>query len=242
MVLCGDRPSGNFIGEIWQTGISMVDGDSGGITPGAVKEALPTVAVTVQGASGSDATWNWDLAWSGTSKFTDAWNLALVNHAVTAFNAFKAYVPTDSRLTSVRLSAFGTDKKVINGANVYTLKTPAVGTGSASGQMPAQIATTASLRTGARGAAGRGRMFLPCSAGSASSGAIGSTEKDVVGNAIKALVQNIRAVGPLAAIVNPAGLTYSDIDDVQVGNYYDVQRRRENAKDETYTSYTPTLA
>jgi len=228
--------------EVCQTGISMVDGDSGGVSPGAVKQALPTFATTIQGVSGQDATWNWDLAWYGTQKFTDANNLALANHAVTLWNAIKALAPTDSRLTSVRISAFGTDKKVINGANVYTLKTPVAGTGTASTQMPAQIAITASLRTGARGAAGRGRMFLPLHAGSTATGLIGSTNKNTVGNGVSDFVENIRAVGPLAAIVNPTPLTYSDIDDVQVGNFYDTQRRRENAMDETYTSFPPTLS
>lgn len=241
LVLVGDRPSGSFQGEIWQTGISMVDQAQGGVTPGAVKQVLPTFPVSVVGSSGSDSTWNWDLAWEGTDKFTPANVLSLVNHAATLWGAIKGLVPTDSRMTQVRVSVFGADHKVINGANVYTLKTPVAGTAVASSQIPAQLTITASLRTGARGAAGRGRMFLPLNGASPSSGLIASANRDTTGNAVKAFVQNIRAVGPLASVVNRAGNTYSDIDDVQVGNFYDVQRRRENAKDETYTSYTPTI-
>lgn len=242
MVLCGGRPSGSFSGEIWQTGISMVDQSSGGVTPGAVKQALPTFPTAVIGESGSDATWIWDLAWHGTDKFSDANLLALANHAVTLWSAIKAYAPGDSRLEEVRISAFDTAGDVIGGANVYSLKTPIVGTGSSLSQMPAQIAITASLRTGARGPAGRGRMFLPLNAATPTSGLNGPATRDAVGGAVKTLLENIRAVGPLAAVVNRGPLTYSDIDDVQMGNYFDIQRRREGAKDETYTSYVPTLS
>lgn len=241
IVLLGDHPSGSFSGEIWQTGISCVDGDAGGVMPGGVKEALPTFEALTQGSSGSDATWNWDLAWHGSTKFTDTTLLALANHAVSLFNSIKTYVPTDSRMTGVRISAFGTDKHVINGANVYTLKSPVAGSGNAGSQMPAQICVTASLRTGARGAAGRGRMFLPLHTASNTNGIISSAAKAAVGGAVQSWVQNIRAVGPLAAVVNPTPLTYSSVDDVQVGNYFDTQRRRENAIAESYTSYPPVL-
>lgn len=244
MVLTGDRPSGSFQGEIWQTGISMVDQDSGGVSPGGVREALPSFEATIIGQSTADATWRWDWAWDGNTKFTQSDQQSLAGHALTLFNAVKGYVPTDSRLTGVRISAFDAAGKVINGANVGTLLTPVAGTSNAANQMPAQMTITVSLRTGARGAAGRGRMFLPLNGPTitGTSGLIGSATKDGVGNGVKAFVQNIRAVGPLAAIVNRSKLTYSSIDDVQVGNFFDVQRRRENAKDETYTQYTPSLA
>lgn len=245
MVLVGDRPTGSFAGEIWQTGISMVDQDSGGVFPGAVKGALPSFPTIVQGDSTLDATWRTDWAWEGTGKFDRTMQTALANHALTFWNAIKGLAPLDSYLREVRLSALFKDVdgkwKVINGANVFSLVAPVAGTGVLSSQLPAQLAITASLRSGARGPAGRGRMFLPLNGPNSASGLIGGGAKDTVGNATKALVQNIRAAGPLAAIVNRAGSTYSDIDDVQVGNFYDTQRRRENAKDEVYTSYTPTL-
>ena len=240
-VLVGGRPSGSFAGEIWQTGFNMCDGDSGGILTGAVKAPLPTFTANVVGETTSDATWNVDNAWSGTQKFTHANLLAIANHIVTLWNVLKIRTPADSRLEAVRFSAFGTDGKVINGANVYTLKAPLQGSVTATGQIPAQLAVTASLRTGARGAAGRGRMFLPLNGIAPASGLIPAAVRDEIGGAVKTLLENVRAVGPLVSVVNRVPLTYSDVDDVQVGNFFDVQRRRENAKAETYTSYTPTL-
>lgn len=241
MVLIGSHPSGVFSGEIWQTGISMVEEDSGGLSPGAIKAACGVVDAVSDGGVSTEGGWQVDWAWRGTEKFTRANCVSHADAALAFFNSVKGLVPTDSRLDQVRITAFTADGHAVNGANVFQLATPVAGTAASTGQQPAQMCVVASLLTGARGAAGRGRMFLPLNGIAESSGALGTTAKNTTGNSVKSLVEAIRAVGPLAAVVNKTPVTYSDINDVQVGNYFDVQRRRENAITETYTSYTPSI-
>lgn len=245
--LIGGRPTGSFAGEIWNTGFSVVDQDGGGLFPGAVKAALPTFDASPIGATETASPFKIDWAWEGESKFTQAEQKTLAGLANTFWAAIKAYAPGDSRLEEIRISAFkvGTTSpwEVVNGANVFALSTPVVGGASAANQSPAQVAMTASLRTAARGAAGRGRMFLPLNSPTltGTSGLIGTAAKDAIGNATKALIEGVRDIGHLVAIVNKGPATYSDVDNVEVGNYFDIQRRRENSISETYTAYTPEL-
>lgn len=242
VVLVGERTGTSFPGEIWQTGFSMCDEDDGGIFTGAAKAALPVFAASSIGNTETDGNYVIDWAWEGTSKFTKANQKAIVGHWMTAWNSLRNYVTADSQLHEIRISAYGTDRHVINGANVFTFTTPNAGAVNSTGQLPAQLAVVASMRTAARGASGRGRMFLPLNGITDSGGKIPSAAYNAAGNAIKTLCENVRAVGPLVSVVNPTPLTYSDVSNIQVGQYFDVQRRRENATDETYTSYTPTLS
>lgn len=237
MIITGDRPTGSFAGEIWQTGLSFVEGDAGGVFPGAIREGLPSFNVATIGEASSDATWQMDWAWKGTDKVTQANQTAMANAAVTFWNAIRSAAAADSRMTGVRINALDGDGKVINGANVFTLKSPIAGSAPAATQMPAQLAIVASLRTGARGAVGRGRMFLPLSGLQSSSGKVSNALQDTIGNGLVTFIGAVRGVGPLAAVVNVGPRTYSSVSQVQVGNYYDVQRKRTRSLRETYSNY-----
>lgn len=242
----GDRTGTYFGGEIWNTGFSLVDTDFSDVVVGGVREPLPEFAATAIGEREISSPFDIDWAWEGTSTFTKANQIALAGVANTFWAAIKAYTPTDLRLTEIRISAFavGTTKpwEVINGANVFSLSTPVAGTASAANQLPAQCAVTVSLRTGARGPAGRGRMFLPLTGVSETNGMIGSSTKTNLGAACVDLCEDTRALGPLMAIINRGPSTYSAVNDIQIGDYFDVIRRRENNIAEAYTSYTPTLS
>lgn len=239
LILVGRRFSGDFIGEEWQTGISMVDSDGGGVFAGAIREGLPSFNAVVAGQAETDATFDMEWAWHGSEKFTKLNQIGLANQAVTFFNAIKTGVPTDSRLEEIRIQARDSANKVINGANLFLLKTPVAGSAAAASQLPPQIAVVASLRTGARGPRGRGRMYLPLSGKVGSSGKIGSADRTTYANATATFIANIRSTGPRPAVVNPGPLTYSDVTTVQLGDMFDVQRRRREGIQETYVSVTP---
>jgi len=239
--LLGSAPSGPYAGEIWQTGISFVEGDAGGVFAGAVKEGLPEFDVTVLGGATSDATWDIDWAWEGTSKVTQANQVGIANLAVTLFNAVKGQMTSNLRMDAVKINACTADGKVINGANYFQLKTPIAGTAAASSSLPAQLAVVASLRTGARGPGGRGRMYWPFNNVAGSAGVVGSTAQQVLREGVRDFCEDVRAIGPLAAVVNVAPVTYSAVTAIDVGNLYDSQRRRRNAIAETFTSATVTL-
>lgn len=237
MILEGRMDSGPFKGEIWQTGLSFVAGDAGGIFPGGIKETLPTFSVNTKGEHTSNATWEMDWAWEGSTKLTKSCQTALADLALTFWNAVKGNAPTGSKFATVRINAHQADGKVINGANVFTLKAPVAG--GATSPLPNQLAIVASLRTGARGPGGRGRMFLPLNGVMDAGGVIGSTTKTTVNSALSALITNAYDLSdgnPLASVVNAKALTYSSIASIAVGDMFDTQRRRRNAIQETYTT------
>ena len=235
VILVGDHTGGAASGEIWQTGFSCVEGDAGGVFNGAIKEGLPTFDTAIIGEATENTNYRIDWAWKGTTKATQANQIAIADAAVTMWTAVRGTTTTNMRLTEVRTYAQDDYGKVIGGGNVFALKAPSAGTASASSQLPVQLAVVASLRTGARGPGGRGRMYWPLYATAASGGTVGTTTQSGLINAIKACFESVRGIGPLPAVVNAGPKTYSAIKTVEVGNLYDTQRRRINNLRETYT-------
>lgn len=240
VILGGSWNGGPFEGEIFQTGISMVEGDAGGVFPGGIKATLPTFDVRAVGDASDTTTWRVDWAWEGVSKLTKADQEAIAGHALSFWNVLKGYTGGTMQLDWIKLNALLPDGKVFQGANVFDLKTPVVGTKSSTFYTPAQIAVVASLRTGARGPGGRGRMYLPNNAMATSMGQVDDTARTAVLTGLKQFIENIYAEGPVPAVVNAGPQTYSSITSVAMGNYLDVQRKRRNAIDETYTTLTIT--
>lgn len=241
VILTGSLPSGAFLGEIWQTGMSFVEGDGGGVFPDAIKETLPQFAVTVIGEASADATWDIDWAWKGDTKVTQTSQLGIANAALAMFNALKGQFTARSRLDGVKIVAQDENGKVINGANYFTLKTAVAGTSTASATIPPQLAVVASLRTGARGPGGRGRMYWPLNTSLGTDGLVSATAVTLLKNQVKTFAEAVRAIGPLASVVNVGPRTYSSLKTVEVGNMYDSQRRRKNALRETYESVAVSL-
>lgn len=235
VVLTGKYHTGSFAGEIWQTGTSFVEGDAGGVFPNAIRQSLPQFDVTEIGETVTDATFNQYWAWKGNSKVTQANQVAIANAAVAMFTAWRASITSQCQLVDVRIYAQDALGKVINGGNVFELVAPISGTGSSANQLPLQLAVVASLRTGARGAGGRGRMYLPLIGVGSSSGKIGAATTTAAKTSVVDYLQAVRGIGPLPAVVNAAKQTYSAITRVETGDLYDVQRRRANGLTETYT-------
>lgn len=235
--LLGERTGSYFSGEIWQTGISCVEGSAGGVFPGAIKQMLPSFTVRSVGDTSDDATWSIYWAWEGVDKVTKQNQVGLANAALSFFNGFKSLVPAGSNLTGVRINAIQPNGKVFNGANYFYLKTPVGGSSTASSQLPPQLAVVMSLRTGARGPGGRGRMYLPITGGGLlSNGKITSVNQTTLSAAGKAFLEAIHAIGPLPAVVNQRVQRYSSIDRVEIGDMMDVQRKRRNKFDESYVT------
>lgn len=242
--LLGERV-GTFADEIWQTGISVVASDAGGEFPGAIKQPLPTFDARAIGDTEDDATWNIYYAWEGTGGvFGKAQQKSLAAAALAFFNGFRSSVPAGSQLYGVRITANTPAQKVFAGSNYFYLETPVAGSSTASSQLPPQLCVAMSLRTGARGPGGRGRMYLPLTGGNViSSGSVTSANATAYAAGGKAFLEALHAAGVMPAIVNSGKQQYSAINRVSIGSLMDVQRRRRNNFVETYTtanlSYAP---
>lgn len=239
----GDR-TGTWVGEVWQTGFSIAgQADGGGDLGVVVDGSLPSFTVDPDGSNGTWTKGTYTLGWEGATQGTAAHQTALALEFWTFFDAIKALMPADMRLTEIRLSAIQDNGKVINGASVFALSSPIVGSASATTQMPPEVAVVASLRTGGRGPRNRGRMYLPANSATNASGLIASASCTTIVNAAKSLGENVAGAipGGYLSVVHQAGLTYSTVTKVQVGNHWDAQRRRQNALPETRTEASLTL-
>ncbi len=239
----GDR-TGTWVGEVWQTGLSIAgQADGGGDLGPVVDELLPSFTVDPSGANGAWSKGTYTLGWEGTTQGTAAHQTAIALELWTFFDALKALMPSDMRLTELRISAIQDTGKVVNGASVFALTTPLVGTATATTQMPPEVAVVASLRTGGRGPRNRGRMYLPLNSATNASGLIASASLTTIVNATKALAEGLAGSipGGYVSVVHQAGLTYSTVTKVQAGNHWDAQRRRQNALPETRTEASLTL-
>lgn len=239
----GDR-TGTWVGEVWQTGLSIAgQADGGGDLGAVVDETLPSFTVDPDGANGSWSKGTYTLGWEGATQGTQAHQAAIALEVWTFFDALKGLMPADMRLTEIRLSAIQDNGKVINGASVYSLSSPLVGSASATTQMPPEVAVVASLRTAGRGPRNRGRMYLPLNSATNASGLIASASLTTIVNATKSMAENLAGAipGGYVSVVHQAGLTYSTVTKVQAGNHWDAQRRRQNALPETRTEASLTL-
>lgn len=240
-VMEGEYTAGTFAGEIFQTGMSFVEGDAGGVFPSAIAESLPEFSASVIGEVTSPTNWDVEWAWEGDTKLTKANQVGIADACLAFWNALKGQMNTNQRWTGVRISAWDATRRSIGGANLFTAKTPVAGTASATSATPPVMCVVASLRTGRRGPAGRGRLYLPLNGTMASGGTVGSTMRTAANSATKDLAEDVRAIGPLAAVVNAQPLTYSALTQVSCGNLYDVQRRRDNAIAEAYDNVSVSL-
>ena len=241
--IIGDR-TGTWAGEIWQTGLSIAGmTDGGGDFGPAVDRLLGGITVEPTGTNGTWTKGTYTLGWEGPDQGTEAHQVAIALEAWTFIDSLKGLMPADMRCTEIRIQAVQDNGKVVNGASVFTITSPVVGTVSATTQLPPEVAIVASLRTAGRGPRNRGRMYLPLNAATNSSGLVGSAAQTSVVNATKSLAENLVGAipGGYVSVVHQAGLTYSTVTKVQCGNHWDAQRRRQNANPETRTEAAVTV-
>lgn len=236
VVLEGAYDSGSWVGETWQTGITLVDQDSGGVLAGAIRDQLPSFSATPDSEYEDGTTYAVDWAWTGQDKFTRADQSSLADACVAFYTTLKPYVPTVAKLHRIRITAFTLDGKAINGGNVFTLKSPVPGTGTSGTMLPPQNAVVLSLRSGGRGPGGRGRMYLPLNAGGTTEGKITAACQTAVLNGGAAFLEQLNFRTAMPAVVNRAKGTYSGYVTVACGNHFDTQRRRAQAVDEVYAT------
>lgn len=241
----GDR-TGTWAGEVWQTGFSIAGMDDGGgaLVP-VVDDTLGAFDADPSSTSGTWSKGTYLLGWEAPTSFTETRQGSVALAFWTFLDACKALMPADMRVTDFLVNAYQDNGKVINGSSIYTLSSPIVGSASATTQMPPEVAVVASLRTGGRGPRNRGRMYLPFTCATNASGLIASASRTTITTAAKTMFDGIvdGIPGASPAVVHAAGLTFSSVTRVQVGDHWDAQRRRQNKLPETRTTvdvdYTP---
>lgn len=144
--------------------------------------------------------------------------------------------------TGVKLSPISPDGKLAASSSYLSFKTPIAGTNSA-GMLPPQVSIATTFKSNVPGRRGRGRMYLPAvmTGTAAVSGTVGSSARTALGNAGRALLNNVDsfALGVRYALVvtSAANPRYVLPNQVRVGDQFDTQRRRRNGVRETYTNF-----
>lgn len=235
----GAFTSGTWVGEIAQVGIRGTAVDSGGFFTPVVNSPLGEFEAVSDGAVEQTADYNITYGFRGTSILTQTHQKAMAAAALTYVGAIKSLqINSGFVWNEFRLAALDANNDYINGATVFSLRTPVAGTGGQT-QLP-QSCVVASLRSGGRTARTRGRMYVPASGiALATGGLVGSTQIAAVGNATAALVNALEAVNAniYPGVVSLKYGTFSTITTVKVGDEVDTQRRRRYKRPETYTDY-----
>lgn len=242
----GDYTASDLSEEFWQVGVrlSCVFGstDAVGALPDDITVGLHAVART-------ETDWTIDGNWrlvDGLSIFQP--DDYLNDQAAPAFDAWMAANVRSNRcrLRTLKIYPIGSPNGKAIPAPPYASGTPVtlswtgsypVG-GNAGDQLPLQNAVVASHRTNQIGRKGRGRMFWPALTvgGLDADGFLSTTGKNVITTAQVALLEGL-AYGTFPAdpveirpcVTGSPWTTYATINQVQVGNVVDTQRRRRNS-------------
>lgn len=236
IALVGDYSTGPFQGEIWETGMSFVASDVPENFGAAIKQGWPTLTVDVIGVSQDATAYNIDWSWHGAQTLEEADQIALADAGVALWNGVKALAPAASRLSAVKITAFDGFGKTVNGSNWFALKSPITGSGNNASYLPPSVGVVASLFTGARGPGGRGRMYLPLNGITTTTGLLSTSNRTSVLTAVANFAAAVNSAKVAAAVVNRDKGTFSSVTEVAVGDGLDIQRRRQNAYNESYAS------
>lgn len=234
----GQFTSGAWNGEIATIGFSGIARDTGSFATDAINESLPEFAAVPSGAQDTTTHLTVYYGSEGVGGWTEANQNSILEAMWTFLQVVKAYQATGFYWQEIRLSAIQSDGKVVNGATVGEITTPFAG--AAAMTTPPQLAVASSHVTGGRGPKNRGRNYVPIHAYSGNTttdGLIATSVKTALNNGSKAFIDTCNAIsGIRCAVVSGLHQTYSDITAVRVGDEFDSQRRRKNARDETYTT------
>lgn len=232
----GSFDSASWAGEIAQVGISGVGSAGVALSTGHINTSLIEFSAVADGTNATTTHCTVNYGSIGQDVWTAA-NQNTIAEAMWAFlNASKASQASTFSWKEIRLSAFTSDGKVVNGASVYTITAPLVGGGSIA--FPPQTAVVTSLVTGGRGPRNRGRIYLPFHVGTLGTGALVPAGSVSGGNTnTKTLVNAVNAMDNLqCAVVSPTHQTFSDVTAVRTGDELDTQRRRRGGRKEVYTT------
>lgn len=145
-----------------------------------------------------------------------------------------------TRVTTLRCAAVAATGKE---TAVAIVEGPALFIGNGATSMPQQVACAFSLDTGAPGASNRGRVYWPALAASlGSDGYLTSDTTDALSTAMGDFLHFAANAGATAitpgltpAVVSTVKEQARVITQVRVGNRLDIQRRRADKQDETYS-------
>lgn len=167
----------------------------------------------------------------------DALNTAFQEN-LTRWPAYTELAAINMWCVSVGAAGEAPAGKSVGGANKFRLKTPQKGQGS-QGMSP-NTALVMSEYSGLPGRRYKGRMYL----GPLTNGTAATTADGLVPSALatpllasyKKAFDAINATGRLFVCVPHAlDRTYADVKTLRIGDEFDVQNRRRNARNETYT-------
>ena len=237
--LIGRYVSGPWIGEMAQTSIRGTATDGGGFFEPVIFASWGTFNVNPAGEQEVTADFNISYGAIGDTAFSKASQKQAADAIKTMGTALKASNTSAFKWEEIRLSAFDAAGKVVNGATVFTYKTPEAGTATQMRSGPDR-ALVVSLHTGGRGGRARGRLYLPnAGEGPTVDGLIGSSTQTSASGAVKNAILALRAVdGWFPGVVSTTGGVWSSITSLRVGDEWDHQNRRREGRRETYTTYT----
>lgn len=252
----GDYVPSTLPGEIWQCGLrlSMVFGatDPVGTLPNDWTVEADTISLTEATYTVSG---NWSVNGPGVGTGFDPGSY-LKDQAEPAISTWMLYAQLNNqvRLRWISLAPIGAPTGNMVPAPGYAAGSPCLleytssyPVGNLSGtQLPPQNSVSVSHRTLQVGPRGRGRMFLPSSSSSILSGARVATtpQTDIAAAQVTLLESLATEVGVSTPDIRPAVIgspwsAYATINQVQVGNVMDSQRRRRGNLTETYVTDTP---
>lgn len=245
VVANGRFVSGPWLGEIAQVGVSLIGQDGLGIGGGSpvIGATLPTFdAAPASGTTSVSGLGSVSLGSEGADAWTEANQILVAEAFYDYLTAVKLAQVNTFQWDELRLSAIATDGSVVNGATVVTLS-PVLTGGHTSQVYSPETAIVQSWVSGARGAKGKGRLYLPLTGdptGWKATGALNSsTAASAMNTAMNTFYDAIMAIPSdrlRMAVVSRTTGTWSDITQFRVGTHMDTQRRRDNRIPETYYS------
>lgn len=168
--------------------------------------------------------------------------LEIADNMVNWADDIKASLYNGFEWTGIKLSPILPTGGLAASSTLLSLKVPIKGT--ATTVLPPQVSVACSFRSNVPGRRGRGRMYAPAIADNvaAATGTIGSTARNVFGNATRGLLDGVDSSGGLgvryAIVVTSQGNPrYVLPTQVRIGDQFDTQRRRRNQVRETYSTY-----
>jgi len=173
------------------------------------------------------------------------WDQQLIVNLVETVRGFvsstSANLRSDAAVSYLKANQVGREGKYVSTSN--TNEIPMSTGGRFLGTFPQQVALASTYRTSARrGLASRGRSFWPIATGyDPSTGGVSATEQSALAGAVAGFLGRLGetfyaggfALQP-CVMSNIGDGAVRRIERVEVGSRFDIQRRRDNAEDETY--------
>lgn len=249
----GDYNSGPWVGEAAQIGLRVAfvptvgAPDKGDLFTMSTGTNVSTKFATVSGTNGT-LSQKWEAEGGSVLSrvpMDDANQIDMAEDFYTFLYAIKAFTASTFWWRYIKIAPVTADGKYGADASIYTLSPGISGAGLAATHEPPEVAVAASIMAPVIGRRGRGRMYIPAIAGTAraSDGVVSSTFATTVGTAFKDLVDDIQNLpgvpidGFPVVVVTSAGKPDAiRPNQIRVGNHFDVQKRRQDQVDETYTS------